>query len=166
MTPESPTILENLLRENDLGWMIDMFTPRDRAVTVLLEHLQKLTAEWHRRFQTEVSFTPETLKAEAERNPHKIRAFLQALGVSNNPKMLVMVWRILQGRSIREVTMNYREQDRFSFEVTLALPGQTPDERDRYHTEDIKDAALLRHFGITTVDGRPLFEGFFPLRKN
>jgi hypothetical protein len=166
MTPESPAILESLLRANDLGWMIDMFTPRDRAVTVLLEQLRKLTAEWRRRFPNEVSFAPETLKSEAERNPHKIRAFLQALGVSNNPDMLLMVWRILQGRSIREVTMNYLEQDRFSLDVTLALPGQSPDECDRYHTEDIKDAALLRHFGITTVDGRPLFEGFFPLRKS
>ena len=30
---------------------------------------------------------------------------------------------------------------------------------------DINDAALLRNFGITTVDGRPLFDGFFPRRK-
>ena len=27
MTPESPAILERLLRDNDLGWMIDMYAP-------------------------------------------------------------------------------------------------------------------------------------------
>jgi hypothetical protein len=165
MTPESPAILERLLRDNDLGWMIDMYAPRERAVPFLLEQLARLTAEFRSRFGYEVSFAPETLRAEVERNPHKIRAFLQALGVSGNPDMLLMVWRILQGLSIREVTMNYREQKSFSFSATLARPGQEHDELETYHTDDINDAALLRHFGITTVDKQPLFDGFFPLRK-
>jgi hypothetical protein len=165
MTPESPAILERLLRDNDLGWMIDMYAPRERAVPFLLEQLARLTAEFRSRFGYEVSFAPETLRAEVERNPHKIRAFLQALGVSGNPDMLLMVWRILQGLSIREVAMTYREQEAFSFSVTLARPGEEHDELERYHTDDINDAALLRHFGITTVGRRPLFDGFFPLRK-
>jgi len=76
-----------------------------------------------------------------------------------------MVWRILQGLSIREVVMNYREQREFSLSVTLARPGEEKEQLEKYHTDDINDAALLRHFGITTVDGRPLFDGFLPMRK-
>ncbi len=162
---ESPAILERLLRDSDLGWMIDMYTPRERAVSFLLEQLDRLAAEFRARFRYDESFTPETLSAEAERNPHKIRAFLQALGVSGNPDMLLMVWRILQGLSIREVAMNYRELEAFSLRVTLARPGEEQDEPETYSTRDINDAALLRNFGITTVDGRPLFDGFFPRRK-
>jgi hypothetical protein len=165
MTPESPAILERLLRDNDLGWMIDMYAPSKRAVPFLLEQLAKLTADFQSRFRYEVSFAPETLRAEAERNPHKVRAFLQALGVSGSPEMLLMVWRILQGLSIREVAMNYREHRDFSLSVTLARKGEGQDELETYHTKDINDAALLRHFGITTMDGRPLFDGFFPVRK-
>ena len=162
---ESPAILERLLRDNDLGWMIDMYAPRERAVPFLLKQLDKLTAEFRNRFRYEQSFSPETLRAEAERNPHKIRAFLQALGVSGNPEMLLMVWRILEGLSIREVAMNYLELEAFSLSATLARPGEEADELETYSTRDINDAALLRNFGITTVDGRPLFDGFFPLRK-
>ena len=165
MTPESPAILERLLRDNDLGWMIDRYEPRERAVAVLLEQLARLTADFRTRFGNEVSFAPETLQAEAERNPHRIRAFLQSLGVSGNPNMQLMVWRIIQGLSIREVAMHYREQEAFSLTVTLARRGEGPDELESYSTNDINDAALLRHFGITTVDKRPLFDGFFPLRK-
>ena len=165
MTPESPAILDRLLRNNDLGWMIDMYAPRERAIPFLLEQLAKLTTEFRSRFQYEVSFAPETLEAEAERNPHKIRAFLQALGASGNSDMLLMVWQILQGLGIREVTMNYREQEVFSLNVKLARPGEEPDKRDMYRTNDINDAALLRHFGITTVDKRPLFDGFNPSRR-
>jgi hypothetical protein len=165
MNAESPAILERLLRDNDLGWMIDMYTPREHAVPSLLAQLTRLTAEFGRRFGHEVSFDPETLQNEGERNPHKVRAFLQALGASSNPEMLLMVWRILQGLSIREVAMHYREQEAFSLRVTLARPGDEQDELETYQTNDINDAALLRNFGITTVDGRPLFHGFFPTRR-
>jgi hypothetical protein len=165
MTPESPAILEQLIRDNDLGWMIDMYAPPDRALPSLIEQLTRLTAEFGNRFRYEVSFAPEQLRTEAERNPHKIRAFLQALAANGSMDMLLMVWRILQGLSIRGVTMNYVEQQAFSLVVTLARPGQDQDDLETYSSSDINDAALLRHFGITTLDGRPLFDGFFPLRK-
>jgi hypothetical protein len=165
MTPEYPAVLERLLRDNDLGWMIDMYARPDRAVPDLLEQLTRLTAEFQGRFKYAVSFAPETLRAEAERNPHKIRAFLQALGATGNPDMLLMVWRILQGLTIREVKMSYREQQSFNLDVILARPGTEGDELEAYRSNDINDAALLRHFGITTVDNRPLFDGFFPLRR-
>lgn len=164
MTTASGEILEGLLRENDLGWMIDMYSPTEHALPFLLEQLNTLTAEFRRRLGYEVSFAPETLMRECERNPHKILAFLQALGVSRNPEMLLMVWRILQGLSIRELVMNYREQEAFSLVVTLANPGHR-NEVETYRSNDINDAALIRNFGITTVDRRPLFDGFFPNRN-
>ncbi len=61
--------------------------------------------------------------------------------------------------------MNYREQEEFNLSVTLARPGEDQVVSETYRTNDINDAALLRNFGITTVDGRPLFDGFFPSRK-
>ena len=164
MTPESPAILERLLRGHSLGWMIDMYEPRDSAIPGLLEQLNKVEAEYHTRIRVDVPFTPEALAAEAERNPHKVRAFLQALGTSGSAEMLVMVWRILQGLSIRQVAMNYREQEAFSLVVVLARPGEAQDVLEEYRSVDINDAALIRHFGITTVNGLPLFDGFFPSR--
>ncbi len=73
-----------------------------------------------------------------------------------------MVWRILQGLSIREVAMSYREQEAFNLVVTLALPEGN--EQETYRTDNIHDAALLRHFGIFTINGHPLFDGFIPMR--
>jgi hypothetical protein len=132
----------------------------------LLRQLDAVTAEYHRRLQVDVSFAPETLVAEAVKNLHKVRAFLQALAATRSPEMLVMVWRILQGLSIRQVDMSYREQEAFSLMVVLGRPGLGQDDLDEpYRSQDINDAALLRHFGITTVNGKPLFDGFFRLRK-
>ena len=163
MTPKSPAILERLIRGRNLGWMIDMFRPGCEAIPHLLTQLNQFADEYGNRFQDDMQFTPEALEAEAQRNPQKVQAFLQAMGTTNSAEMLVMVWRILQGLTIRELTMNYREQKSFSLVVFLARP-EDDDGLEEYRSSDINDAALVRHFGITTVNGRPLFDGFFAMR--
>jgi len=62
--------------------------------------------------------------------------------------------------------MDYGEQDHFELIVTLARTAEDQDVLEEYRSSDINDAALVRHFGITTVDGLPLFDGFFPERHN
>lgn len=167
MSPQAATVLEQLLRGNNLGWMIDQFAPKDRAIPFLLEQLAHVAVEYRNRIPaySGISFSPETLAAEAERNPHKIQAFFQALAITRSPEMLVMVWRILQGLSIRKMEMNYQEQVTFSLVVVLARPGGEQDELESYRSQDINDAGLVRHFGIATVDGKPLFDGFFALGR-
>jgi hypothetical protein len=101
------------------------------------------------------------LAAEAQRNPHKVKAFLQALGFSNSPEILVMVWRILQGLDIRDVSVTYRERETFAVEVCLARHGEGEDGLEHYRSGDINDVTLLRHFGVAIINGKPLFEGFY-----
>jgi hypothetical protein len=161
MSQQAHAILQRLLRDNDLDWMIDRYAPPDRAIPDLLEQLERVATEYGIHSDDAVPFSLEALQAEAVQNPHKVRAFLQALGTSRSAEMLVMVWRILQGSSIRKVEMNYREGESFSLHVVLARHGEDDPE---YRSRDINDAALVRHFGITTINGRPLFDGFYPLR--
>jgi hypothetical protein len=164
MITEASAVLERLLRANELGWMIDRDASPGEVIPALLERLDRVASEYHGRNGVAVPFTPEALEAEAEQNPHKVRAFLQALGASPSAAMLVMVWRILQGLSIREVEMTYREQEAFRLTVILAGQGDGQEVLEVYRSQDINDAALVRHFGIATISGRPLFDGFYPLR--
>ena len=165
MSQSAAEILEELLRNNGLDWMIEMYAPKEQAIPSYLELLDRVAAEYLSRCGETVSLSPADLQAEAERNPHKVQAFLQLLHPSRSPAMLVMVWRVLQGLSIREVTMNYRELDTFRLSFTLARLGDNgQDELELYETTDISDAALLRHLGVTKVGGRPLFDGFYALR--
>ena len=91
----------------------------------------------------------------------KVEAFLQALGTTRSPQMLVMVSRILAGASIQQVTMSYAAQQNFQLQVILATPyGETD---SPYESTNINDAGLLRHFGIMTMNGQPLFDGFYAL---
>lgn len=164
MSQESTAVLERLLRSNNLGWALDTFGPRDRILPAWIAHLDQAAAQYHKRLGVHLSLAPEVLEAEAAKNPHKIRAFLQAFCTVSSPDMLVMVWRVLQGLGIREIKMAYRERDFFELTVVLERPGTYPGQSEVYQSQDIRDAAILRHLGTVSIDGKPFFHGFYTLR--
>jgi len=163
MSTDSTTRLERLVRDCGLGWMIDWYSSPEEAMDFLRETLARTTRESQSRLEASAPvFSEEMLAEEYERSPHKVAAFLQALGSTRSPQMLLMVWRIIQGMEIAAVELDYRSRTRFSLKVTLTSPyGDTP---EQYQSDDIDDAALLRHFGITKIDDKPQFDGFYPLR--
>lgn len=106
--------------------------------------------------------TESSLLAEYKRNPLKVKAFFQALGGSRSPDMLLMAWRIIQGMGIKEIRVAYRRRE--SFEATVVLESPYGEEDRPYVSSDIQDFALFRHIGILEISGRPVFDGFYPLR--
>ena len=94
MSANSTGVLEKLLRENDLGWIIEWFVPPGKAVPTLLVLLEAATKESRARFGAGgPQFTDAILDNEFRQNPDKVRAFLQALGATRNrgahPRILV-----------------------------------------------------------------------------
>lgn len=155
-----------LLRSNDLDWLLKSSGAEEQTLAPLLRRLNDMTDAFQSRFGHRVSFCPEQLRFEFGRNPHRIRAFLQALSETRHPEMLLMVWRILQGLAIRRLALQYHEQKPFELLVELARTEDDSESCEQYRSEDINDAKLLRHFGITKANQLPLFDGFFPFRKN
>lgn len=76
--------------------------------------------------------------------------------------MLLMVWRIIQGMEIKDVELSYSRQHSFQLSVTLESPyGETD---PPYSSTNIQDFSLFRHVGTMEVRGRPVFDGFYPLK--
>jgi hypothetical protein len=164
MNEEAAQTLDRLIQSNGLGWIIDSYKPAETPIPALLKQLDRVAAEYRTRTGTTASFSPQALEVEAERNPQRIAAFLQALVTSRTPAMLVMVWRILQGLTIRQIALKYEECKEFRMSVTLASLADGSGRLEEYLSDDPNDAVLLRHFGVATLDGAPVLDGFFPLR--
>jgi len=146
------------------GWIIDCFFPKEEAVQRLRKTLEGATREARRRGLS-LDLTEELLISSYKRYSAQVDAFLQALGTTRNPAMLVMVWRILQGHRIARVSVQYDEGEA-TFRLEIALVNSPYDTREElYVSEDIGDAALLRHFGIMTMDEKPVFDGFYALKS-
>lgn len=128
------------------------------------EVLSRAFGEYAKRFPQSSQSVPaldERGMAETlDDNPHKVKAFLQALEETNSPALLVMVWRIIHGDSISALEMSYKASQNFRLRVQLEEPetGHT----SPYDSDEIEDARLLRHLGIVNVNQQPVFTGFFP----
>ena len=152
---------EQMIRECGEGWVIDWGGPGAPDIPFLQNLLKKVaTAYGERVGGTAPAISEDVLVRLHKSNPVKAKAFVQALGATQNPDMLVMTWRILMGMSIAKVSMDYTLSSHFSLGVVLESPYG---ELEEYHSDNIDDAALLRHFGIMKMDAKPLFDGFYPL---
>jgi hypothetical protein len=153
--------LEDVIRKAGEGWMIDWYAPKEGALPRFREVLRRAN-EWgqHRFGANAPQLTPESLVANYRGNPHKIRAFLQVIGSTESPQILVMVWRILQGMNIDAIRMEYEEAQPFHLYVRLASPyGETED----YESNDIDDAVILRHLGTIKMGDHGVFTGIHAL---
>jgi hypothetical protein len=164
MTEVKTDSFERLIRDAGQGWLIDWHAPKHQA----LPHLRAMLANANDRAVARLGgrapiLTPESLIAAYQRNPHKVRAFLQVTASITTPDILVMVWRILQGMNVSKLTVEYQSEQRFKMSVELSPLNDSDGEQESYESEKIEDAVILRHFGIMKRDGAPIFDGFFPL---
>lgn len=162
MTSATAEKLEQLLRDSELGWMIDLYSPSEAAVPRFLKQLDEFAAAHRKRFDERELVVLDQLEAWArkDRSQYKVTAFLQSLAVTGEPEMLQMVWCMLKGAEVQQVNLQHNQSESFNLEVTLLIPGRPP---EIFRSNDIKSAALLSHFGIVKVGDRPLFKEFYPL---
>jgi hypothetical protein len=161
MSTQQPTSLEQAIRDSDEAWLINSFSPPSEA----MEYLRGKLAEVHRRAKELLGhnapeLTESSLLREYARNPLKVKGFFQALGGTRSPDMLLMAWRVIQGMEIKAIRIGYRRQETFEASVVL----KSPHGEEAYRSLNIQDFALFRHIGILEISGRPVFDGFYPLR--
>lgn len=162
MSDVSADPFEAMIRESGESWLIDWYSPRDDAIPHLLEILHDADAAARKRFGAGAPpLTPDSLIAEFARNPHKVRAFLQVIGSVGSPDILVMVWRILQGMNIALIQLEYAESAAFHLYVDLASPESGT--LEKYESDNIDDAVILRHLGIIKMGAQATFDGFYAL---
>jgi hypothetical protein len=155
--------LERLIRHAGEEWLIENYPTPEQS----LPHLGSLIAQVGRQAsqrwgQAAPRIDLNWMTQEQERNPHKVQAFLQALGATESPDMLLMVWGILEGWEIQNVHMEYTIQKSFRLRVTLR--SNLGNGQEIFESTSIDDAALLHHFGIMTMGDAPIFDGFYPLK--
>lgn len=158
--------LVNVIRTCGEDWLLDWFPGGEaEAIAHLRGMLDKASRRYKERYAQRNRITPISESAlfdEAKANRHRATAFLQALGETSNPELLVMVWRILHGDTIKRVELMHLHGQSFRFRAVLESDdGLTQD----YESSDIEDAALLRHLGVLKIDNQPVFDGFYPLTR-
>ena len=107
-----------------------------------------------------IPFDDDALRAEAQSNPHKVRALLQALG-SLTPDMTATAWRVINGEPIASLDLHFESGKQFH--VKVAVQNSFTDEIRSVESSEVEDATFLRHVGIMRLDNEPVLDGYFPL---
>lgn len=155
--------LEEVIRRAGEGWLIDRYSPPSEAMNVIRQTLRDASLLARTNLGNDApDLSEEAIIAEYQRHPYQLRGFFQAFAGTRTPTMILMAWRIIQGWKIKRVTLDYVVWHDFKLSVVLESPDG--DEDPAYETKNINDFALLRHIGILVASGRPVFDGFYPLR--
>jgi hypothetical protein len=161
MTEQQLDRVLGILQECGLGWWAQAAGDTQAFRQHVSEVMEKFAQAYNKRCSGRMNAF--SIFEFYPRKKSKVRAFLQALASSNSPTMLVMVWRILEGMNIALLEVKYSlEEQVFVLKVKLSSPyvAGAPEE---YESDDIDDAALLRHFGIMKMGKAPMFDGFYAL---
>lgn len=161
-TPE-PATLEEVIRDAGESRLLDDYEPRSKAMTrvlCLLSETRERAAA--RGLGGSVRLDELAIVREYSRNALHVKAFLQALRITATPEMLMMIWRILQGMEIQSVHIAHERLTSFIMRVVLRSPYGGDDET--YETSVAGDLRLLRHVGAYEINGKPVFDGFYPRR--
>jgi len=155
--------LEDAIVASGEGWLIKHSSPQSEA----MDHLRSLLASVNARAKERMgasapSFEESSIVEEYLNHPSQVRGFFQSMGGSRTPDMLLMAWRIIQGMTIESVQCTYTRENSFGLRVVLESPYGVKDLP--YESDKIDDFALFRHIGIMEYRGKPLFDGFYPLR--
>jgi hypothetical protein len=153
---------EQLIRSSGEGWILDDFHPRTEAPAFLANRLQEAENEARLRFgELAPPLNLQGLRKLNAEAPHKLRAFLQGMRFANEPALLIMVWRVLHGHKIMQLEISYQAAERFVLRIALGPPIT---DEDTYISQDIRDTKLVSHIKKFSLNGAPVFDGFFPLQ--
>ena len=156
---------ERVIRDSGEGWLIDMFAPSHEAIPHLVNTVERASAYGRKRLQGNApNISVDAIVTEHENNPLRARAVIQVLGATATPAMLVMAWRIMQGMEVHEVDMSHRRLETFNLRVVLRAQYEDG-ELEVYESNEINDFKMLRHIGISSVNGKPMLDGFYALRS-
>jgi hypothetical protein len=156
------TGLEELVRSVEMGWRLDLFGSAEQRILYLQRRLDEGDKAARARFPDgSVRITLDNVASFAHQSPVRARAFVEQLFDDGSTEMLVMVWRVLTGAQIGTVHLDLEQASRFHLQITLGPDRQGATET--YDSDDISDLHLLRHFGISKLNGQlPLLLGFYP----
>lgn len=154
MIDERTQALSELLNAQQLGWTL---TWRDDAVAGLLATIDASSAEYTKRFGT-----PADLLSACRAQPEVMCAYLQSLAESVSPAFLAMVARILlRSAEVVALQADFRTRQSIHLKVEIADPDGA---KHSFESTALWDAQVFRHFGLMSVSGAPVIDGYYAVR--
>lgn len=149
--------LKEALEEAGSGWIFDFWGgDLDKNLDMVRRDIEDFAREYERRFGDRPD--PYNLVQE---NASKAAAFFQIDTLMASVEMKIMIWRVLLGCEIASVEFGYEAGAKPSLVIQLRPPYGGKLEK---YTGQPSDFRVLRHFGVTHVNGELFLQGYYAAR--
>ena len=157
--PERRALLKKALEQMENAWLLSRGGENlEQTLDRVLADLESFAAEYERRFGGK----PDPFQLLSE-DPYKGKAFFQLDTLKASVEMKIMIWRLLLGCEIDEITFHYRQDGETDLTVFLRSPSGTREGPYRGQKQ-FTDFRVLRHFGIGGKNGRLVLQGYYALK--
>ncbi len=152
--------LTRLFKASDLGWLLA------KNSEYIHKQMKLMVSVFDEKSSGIVGFrlptpTTQTLLKEQSRNPHRVKALLQALAFRCSPEMLAMLWMVQCGASVLEIQYKHQRRQKTKLSVTLQLDDQETE--ISFESINHWDTAILRLATLAKSDDHPVIDNFAAL---
>jgi len=138
--------MHSALESCGYGWLIEYWGDHaDDRLDESARHLERFVSE----YKTQFGEQPDPLGL-VDSSPLKAAAFFHPTTLAASAPIQCAVWRILLGAEVQELDFHYENGQ----PPKLTLQLKTPyGEMEQYQAMEPQDIKILRHLGITVVNG-------------
>jgi hypothetical protein len=160
-TPINVSRLRKALERTGNTWLLKYW---GRESEKQLKKLGKNLEEFQRNYATRFKETPDVFGL-VEDNPTKAAAFFQLDTLYASSEMKILIWRLLLGAEIDQIELKYKSgTGKMSLRIILSAPFDVEGiQKEEYETSNTTDYRVLRHFGLTGVNGHFELQGYYAL---
>ena len=150
--------LRQLFSAAGLDWLFTDGAPARLAQ--IRQEMHEVELDYRQRFARDLDLFALCAQDVAQK-----RALPETFAASMSVHIRTKVVRIFEGAWIDSISLEYRYRQHCRIAVQLLMPHEELHGNDRFVTENFWDAEVLRHLGMMTADGLPVFYGYFAFRR-
>lgn len=150
--------LQQLLEGAGVGWAVSGRS--DDAFTLVERDIQELDGfldAKKRVSRTLRHYAPKGLFHYILANSQKMKPLIQTLVAPLSTEIRAMVFFLLTGSKVAEVSYRFKRLKRSALKITVTLPDGID---MSFSSREIWDCDVLRHFGLMKANDAPVIEGY------
>ena len=146
----------DVLAKADVAWILGQ-SPHECHERVLKE-MREVDSIMKQRFTTTYKPVADAILSD----PQRLTPLVQTFASPMTAPIRAMVYCVLEGAQVDEVTFRYIHKQQSQLEVTVSFnTGASA----RFQSSELWDAEALRHFGLMKASGKPVIDGYYAFRK-
>lgn len=145
-------ILE-IIEKGNINWILKQ-EEQDVLISKIFIEIKNLEFEIEQFISKKIDLCSEMSKEAISLKP-----LIQMFALPTSKKMKAMAYCVLRGMEIEKIEFSYVAKE--SIFLSLTIKDVVNEKSHKFESNIIWDLEILKHFGMVTLNKKPLLQGFY-----